>query len=114
MQALADDGDQHIDRDRNPDWGLHGVLRGAEEAVDSQMLFDPSEQEFDLPARPVERGKGQGRQLPRVRQKDERLGGRGVLVANPPQVSWIALAGIEPLEQDGLVADESRGPVDRM
>ena len=29
---------------------LHGIFTGAEEGLDTQMLFDPFEEEFDLPA----------------------------------------------------------------
>src|ERR1035437_2200078 len=46
--TLADDGNQHVNRDRDPDLGLHGVLGGAEESFDPQMLLDPFEQLNDI------------------------------------------------------------------
>jgi hypothetical protein len=50
FESLSDDGDEHVDGDRDPDLGLHGVLGSAEEAFDPKMLLDPLEEEFDLPA----------------------------------------------------------------
>jgi len=44
MQPFLDDGHQHIDADRNPDLRLHGILAGAVERFDSQVLLDPLEE----------------------------------------------------------------------
>ena len=33
-----------------PDLGLHGILAGAGRKLDAQMLLDPLEEQFDLPA----------------------------------------------------------------
>jgi hypothetical protein len=49
VEPFFDDGDQHIDRDSNPDLSFDGVLRRAEEDFDSKMLLDPFEKQFDLP-----------------------------------------------------------------
>ena len=49
-QALADDGDEHIDTDGNPDLSLHSILWGTGKALDTQVLLDPFEEQFDLPA----------------------------------------------------------------
>lgn len=35
IEALANDGDQHVHGDRDPDLRFDGVLGGAEEAVDA-------------------------------------------------------------------------------
>ncbi len=48
MEFLADDGNQQVDRDRNPDLGSHRILTGAEEGLDTQVLFDPLEQLNDI------------------------------------------------------------------
>jgi hypothetical protein len=45
-EPLANDGDKHVDRDGDPDLGLHGILAGAEECLDSQMMLDPFEEEL--------------------------------------------------------------------
>lgn len=65
QRALLDDGDQHVGGDRDPDLRLHRVLAGAEECLDAQMLFDSFEEQFDLPAQPVQLADRLGRQ-PRV------------------------------------------------
>ena len=48
---LADDGNKHIDRDCNPKLGLDSVLAGSKERLDPQVLLDPLEKQFYLPAR---------------------------------------------------------------
>ena len=58
IEALADDGDEDIDRHGDPHLGLDRVLGRAEETLDAQMLFDPSKEQFDLPTAFVERADG--------------------------------------------------------
>ena len=48
MEALLDDGDQHINRHRYPDLGFDGILRCAVETFDPKILFDPFEQLGDI------------------------------------------------------------------
>jgi hypothetical protein len=48
--TFADDGDQHVDRDSDPDLRLDCVLADAVEGLDAQVLFDPLEEQFYLPA----------------------------------------------------------------
>ena len=57
-QLFADDGHQEVDRHGYPDLALHGVLRSAVEAFDPQVLLDPLEEQFHLPALLVEFGDG--------------------------------------------------------
>jgi hypothetical protein len=58
LQALLDDGDEDIDRYRDPDLRLDRILRRTEETLDPKMLLDPLEEQFDLPAVLVERADG--------------------------------------------------------
>ena len=60
MKLLLDDGDEHVGGDGAPDLCLHGVLAGAQESLDTQVLLDPFEEQLDLPATFVERGNRQG------------------------------------------------------
>ena len=48
-ETLPDDSDEYIDRDGDPYLSLHGVLAGALERLDAQVLFDPFEKQFQLP-----------------------------------------------------------------
>ena len=52
---FSDNGDKYINRDSNPDLSFYSVLGGAVEPLDTQMLFDPFEEQFDLPTTFVER-----------------------------------------------------------
>jgi hypothetical protein len=57
LQFLANDGHQYIDANRNPDLRLHGVRRSPIKRLDSQMLLDPSKEQFRLPTiMPPKRG----------------------------------------------------------
>jgi hypothetical protein len=47
-ESFADDGDQDVDVDGDPDLGLDCVFAGAEEALDAQMLLDPFEKQGDI------------------------------------------------------------------
>jgi len=73
MQALFDDRYEHVHGYRDPELRLDGVLRGAEETLDPQMLLDPFEEEFDLPATAVEFGDGERRQGELLVRKTKRL-----------------------------------------
>jgi hypothetical protein len=48
-ELFLDDRYQQIDRDGNPDLSFHGVLGSAVERLDSKILFDPFEEQLDLP-----------------------------------------------------------------
>ena len=58
IEAFFDDGDENVHRDGDPDLGFDSVLGSAEEALDAQVLLDPFEEQFDLPAAFVEFGDG--------------------------------------------------------
>ncbi len=50
FQFLLDNRYQNVNADGNPDLSLHCVLGGAEECFDTQVLLDPFEENFYLPA----------------------------------------------------------------
>lgn len=52
--------DQQVHAHGHPDLRQHGIARGAEEGFDLQVLLDPFEEQFDLPAVLVDRGEGSG------------------------------------------------------
>jgi hypothetical protein len=49
-ELLFDDRHQHIYGDGNPDLSFHGVLGRSVERLDPKILFDPFEEQLDLPA----------------------------------------------------------------
>jgi len=69
FEFLVQDGNEHVNADCDPDLGLHRVGRSAEEVFDAQVLFDPAEEELDLPAVLVKRGDGRGRHLEMIGEK---------------------------------------------
>ena len=54
MQAFLGNGDQHVSADRDPDLRLDRVLFGAIKRLDAQVLLNPFEKQFDLPALAVQ------------------------------------------------------------
>ena len=48
MQLLFDNRDEHVGGDGTSDLRLHGVLAGAQEFLDAQMLVDPLEEQLHL------------------------------------------------------------------
>jgi len=50
FQFLLDNRYQNVNADGNPDLSLHRVLGSAEKCFDTQVLLDPFEEDFYLPA----------------------------------------------------------------
>ena len=61
--CLIETGHHEVNADGDPDLRAHGVLCGSEEGFDPQILFDPLEEEFDLPALLIDCRDGQSRQF---------------------------------------------------
>ena len=105
MKLLFNDGNQHVGAYGRPDLSLHGVLACAEKVLDAQVLLDPLEEEFDLPAVFVEGCDGGGRKTGVVGQKDQSLACGGVGKPNAPNVFGIVLDGVEALERHALIGN---------
>ena len=105
MKLLFNDSDQHIGGHGTPDLRLHRVLARAQKALDAQVLLDPFEEQFHLPAALVQRGNGQRRQRRIVGEKHQRLARLGVFVPDAPQMFRVVAGHVKPVEADGLVAD---------
>jgi len=110
---LPDDRDEDVGGDGDPDLGLDGVLGGSIERLDAQVLLDPFEEEFDLPAGFVELGDGQRGQIELVGQENQALVDLGVEVTDAPELVRVILGGQGAGQQDRLVALEPGGLVDR-
>ncbi len=50
VRAFFEDGHQGINANGGPELGAHGIGTGAIEHLDAQMLFEPAEEQLDLPA----------------------------------------------------------------
>ena len=104
-EQVNGDGDPHLD--------THGVLRSAVEGLDSQMLFDPFEEEFDVPTATVKLGDLQRRFGEIVCEKYIPLFGFRIAKTDSAQHLGIVSPRIKAAQDDSLVAAQSRALVDR-
>ena len=73
-ESLLDDGDEHVDRECNPDLGFDGVLGGAEEDFDMKMLLDPFVKQLDLPPATIKLGDGERQEEDDEETSNDRIG----------------------------------------
>ena len=90
---------------------IHRVLAGAEKVLDAQVLLDPFEKEFDLPAAFVKVGNRSRRQHCFVGQKDERLVCSRVFESNASDVFRIVLGSVVALEHHTLIGNHATASV---
>ena len=112
LQLFSNNGHQHVRGDGDPYLALDRVLGCAEKAFDAQMLFDPFKEQLNLPAAFVRRANAQCRDGEVVGQKYERLLCLRVLETHSTQLSRIILRGVEIVEHDALIANQSRAVID--
>src|SRR5208337_1827244 len=72
----------------------------------------PAEEQFDLPAGPVELGDGQGGELKIVAEKDQAQVFLGGEVVNAPQGRGIATRTLGSGQANGLIGTQARGMID--
>ena len=102
MQPVFQNGNEQINGDGDPDLGAHGVRACAVKGFDAQMLFDPFEEQFDLPAARIKLDNRQGRRGEVVGQKDQFLAGLGIAIADASPCVWIIVLGVESDRYQGL------------
>ena len=107
IESFLDDGDQQVDRDGDPDLGFHRVFAGSVEGLDAQVLLDPLEEQFDLPAAFVESADGGGGQGELVGEEDKVLASVRVAEADAAQVAGIILAASISVEGNGLISKDA-------
>ena len=73
IEPLLNDGHQHVGGHGDPYLALDGILGSAEETLDAQVLLDPLEEQFYLPAAAVELGDRERGQRKIVGQEHQRL-----------------------------------------
>jgi len=107
MQAFLGNCDQHVCADCDPDLRLDRVLVDAIKRLDSQVLLDPFEKQFDLPALAVQVCNQFGFEGEVVGQKRHALASV-VLYHHASQCGGIVFAGIENCQYAGLIAHDVR------
>jgi len=108
MQLFFDDGDQYVGGHGAPDLRLDRILAVAQEFLDPQVLFDPLEEQLNLPAAFVQRSNGQGGQRRVVGQKNQCLARFRVFEADAPQMLGILPCRGIAIEHDPLIANDAR------
>ena len=58
-QTLLQDGDEDVNRHRNPTLSFDGILAISVKRLDSEVLLDPLEEQFHLPSGLVQQADGQ-------------------------------------------------------
>lgn len=86
---------------------LYGIFAGTVKGLDPEVLFDPFEEEFDLPAASIDTRDCQWRQGEVIGQKREILSGLGIVISDAPKSVRVVLGGVKRAQDDGLVADDS-------
>ena len=107
MQAFLGNGNQHVSADCNPDLRLDGALVGAIKRLDAQVLLDPFEKQFDLPALAVQVCNQLGLESEVVGQKSYSLSVHRPL---PPRVAvwWDSLCWNRKLSVHPFTASKYR------
>ena len=109
---LIETGHHEVNAQGDPDLGAHGVLCGAEEGFDSKVLFDPFEEQFDLPTAFVNGCNGSGWQFKVIGEKDQPLAGLRIDIADTPKRFWIITFALPSAQADSLVASKPGGFID--
>src|ERR1700691_3517121 len=112
-QLSFDNRYQHVHRNRYPHLGLHGVLGGAVEGLDAQVLFDPTKKQLHTPAGTVQFGDGQSGKQEIVGEKNQPQFLFGVEVMNAAQRVGIQARGFWAGQLDGLIRPQSTGAAHR-
>ena len=105
MQSFLGNGDQHVCADRDPELRLDRVLVGAIKRLDAQVLLDPFEEQFDLPALSIQVRYQLGFESEVVGQERDAFA-TVVLDHHASQCGGIVLAGIENCQYTSLIAHD--------
>ncbi len=112
--ALLDDGNKDIDRDGDPDLCLHRIPGGSDECLGAEVLLDPLEEEFDLPAAAIQIGDAQSRQGELVGQEYQPLVGLRIDVRDATKRNRKPFVGIVATQDNHLTADQTGRSIHRM
>lgn len=104
LEGLFENGHKQVGAHGDPDLCLDGVVAGAEEGLDAQVLLDPFEEQLDLPSALVNACHSQCWQGEVVREKDQILAGFGIEEADLSQWGGVFELGAPSAQTDGLVA----------
>lgn len=110
---LIETGHQEVNAECDPDLGAHGVFSCAKERFDAQVLFDPLEEEFDLPAALVDRGNGKSGEIEMVCKEDQGFPGFRIDITDTAKPTGIVPFSFFGFKANGLVAPQAGRFIDR-
>ena len=110
---LIETSDHEINGYGCPYLGFYCVFGRAIEGLDSEVLLDPFEEQFDVPSTLVDACDGDGRQASVVGEEDETLAGFGIDEADAPQLFGVVAFALGGLQADALIAAQADALVDR-
>lgn len=111
LMNLLETGYQEVDADRDPNLGFDGVLAGAVEGFDTQVLLDPFEEQLDVPTTLVDGGDTKSGEIKMVGQEDQRLARFRITEADAKKPLWIRSLAARTLEADDLVTPRATGSI---
>ena len=112
-EFLANNGDEDVDGDGDPDLRFHGIGRSSIKGFDTKMLLDPFEEQFDLPPASVKLSDGQRRLGHVVGQENQSLARIRIDISDSAQGVRVIRLGIEASQHDGLIELQTRRFVHR-
>jgi hypothetical protein len=87
--------------------GFDRVFAGSVEGLNTQVLLDPLEEQFNLPAALVESADGGSGQGELVGKEDKILTSVRIAEADAAQMAGIILAAVIAVEGDGLIGEDT-------
>lgn len=108
LEQLSEIGQHRIDAQCHPDLRRHGVLAGTGKGFDFQILFDPLEEQFDLPTFFVTGSDGACRKREIVGEEEVALTRFGIAVGNTAQPCEFFFTRLLAGEFNRLIADQAR------
>lgn len=106
-ESLIENGNHQVNAHGDPDLGFHGVLREPVEGFDSQVLLDPFEKEFDLPARFVDLRDNHSVDGEVVGDEHQQLFRFCIPKAYTPESVRILSSALGPVQTNRLIAAQS-------
>lgn len=106
LQVMFDDTDKAIGDDGHMNLDTYGILGLAPEGLDPEMLLDPFEEEFDLPAVSVQQGDVHGGKVEVVGVVGEGSLQIRRIIDDSPEFCWIVIPIVLSRESYCLVPDD--------
>jgi hypothetical protein len=108
-EALIENSHHQVCADGDPDLGLHGVFAQAIERFDAKVLFDPLDEDLDLPAGFVNLRVHARVDLEVVGDEDQAFSGFHIQKAYSAQVEMVEVFGFRSVETDRLIGSQCEG-----